>query len=151
MVLDQPATVTARPHKAARIALVVAVVVGLIFIACGIALPHTTDGVAFTGADQFGIAGTGILIAIGISFLTRPRVRADLSGVDTRSFFGAFRHVDWDLVTRVEFPPKARFARLVLPGDELIVLYAVQRGDAEQSVQAMDGLRALHRAWLAGR
>ena len=61
--------------------------------------------------------------------------------MDYRGFFGGYRHVDWDLVTAVEFPPKARFARLVLPGDELIVLYAVQRGDGERSVAVMQGLR----------
>ena len=40
-------------------------------------------------------------------------------------------------MTAVDFPPKARFGRLVLPGDELIVLYAVQRADAERSVAVM--------------
>ena len=76
--------------------------------------------------------------------ITRPRIRANAAGVDTRGFFGGYRHVDWDLINRVDFPPKARFARLVLPGEELIVLYAVQRGDAERSVTVMQQLRALH-------
>jgi hypothetical protein len=34
----------------------------------------------------------------------------------------------------------------VLPGDELVVLYAVQRGDGERSVEVMQGLRALFAA-----
>ena len=46
----------------------------------------------------------------------------------------------------VEFPSKARFAWLVLPGDELIPLYAVQRGDGERSVLVMQKLRALFAA-----
>ena len=139
-------TVQARPVKSARIAVLVAVLVVLAFVIIAVLLPHTTDGVNFTAADQFGIGGTGLLVAIGICSLTRPRLRADAGGLDVRAFFGSYRHVDWDLVTAVEFPPKARFGRLVLPGDELIVLYAVQRADAERSVLVMRELRALHAA-----
>jgi hypothetical protein len=141
---EAPTVVTARPVKAARRATIVAILVAAAFIACGIALPHTTDGVPSTVADQFGIGGSGLLVALGIMSITRPRMRADARGVDTRGFFGGYRHIDWDLVVRVEFPPKARFARLVLPGEELIVLYAVQRGDADRSVAVMSGLRGLH-------
>ncbi len=138
--------VTARPYKSARISIVVAAVVLVAFLICAVLLPRTTDGVTFTGADQVGIFGCGVLVAIGILCFTRPRLRAGASGVDTRSFFGGYRHVDWGLVTAVEFPPKGRFARLVLPGDELVTLYAVQRGDAERSVVIMRQLRALHAA-----
>lgn len=138
------AVVTARPYKSARISIAVAAVVVIAFAICAVILPRTTDGVTFTGADQVGIFGCGVLVAIGILCFTRPRIRADASGVDTRSFFGGYRHVDWGLVTTVEFPPKGRFARLVLPGDELITLYAVQRGDSERSVVIMRQLRALH-------
>ncbi len=136
--------VTAQPHKSARIATVVAVAVAVILGVIALFLRHTSDGVTFTGQDQFGVAGVGVLIAIGILSFRRPRLRADATGVDARGFFGSYRHVDWDLVRAVEFPPKVRFARLVLPGDELIPLYAVQRGDAERSVEVMDRLRALY-------
>jgi PH (Pleckstrin Homology) domain-containing protein len=140
-----PATiVTARPVRSARIAIVAAAVVVGVLGTVAVILPGTADGVSFTGPDQFGVAGVGVLIAIGILAFVRPRLRADASGVDTKGFFGGYRHVDWDLVVAVEFPPKVRFARLVLPGDELIPLYAVQRGDGERSVVVMDGLRALH-------
>ncbi len=143
-VSTEQTVVVARPIRSARISIAVASVVLVAFVIIALVLKHTTDGVNFTDPDQFGIAGTGVLVAIGILAFTRPRLRADADGVDTRGFFGGFRHVDWDLVSRVEFPPKARFARLVLPGDELIVLYAVQRGDAEHSVEVMRGLRSLH-------
>ena len=139
-----PATViTARPVRSATIATVVAAIVLIALLVVAVILPGTSDGVKFTGADQFGVAGIGVLIATGILSLRRPRLRADRSGVDTRPFFGGYRHVDWDLVVAVEFPPKVRFARLVLPGDELIPLYAVQRGDGERSVAVMDALRTL--------
>jgi hypothetical protein len=136
--------VTARPVKSARVSVIVAFVVAVVFIICGVVLPHTAGGVEVNGADQFGIGGSGVLVAIGILCFTRPRLRADAAGVDTRGFLGGYRHVDWDLVRAVEFPPKVRFARLVLPGDELIPLYAVQRGDAERSVAVMQQLRRLY-------
>ncbi|MDQ2836948.1 MAG: PH domain-containing protein [Actinomycetota bacterium] len=147
--MNADAVVTAQPVKSARIAMVGAVLVAAAFLVIALVLKHTTDGVSFTDPDQFGMAGTGLLIAVGILAFTRPRLRADADGVDTRGFFGGFRRVDWDLVSVVEFPPKVRFARLVLPGDELIVLYAVQRGDAERSVATMRQLRELHSQHLA--
>ena len=138
--------VRARPVKSARLAVIAALVVVVVFLICAILLPHTSGGIPVNAADQVGIGGTGLLVALGILGFTRPRLHADAAGVDTRSFFGGYRHVDWDLVTAVEFPHKVRFARLVLPGDELVVLYAVQRGDGERSVEAMQGLRALFAA-----
>lgn len=126
--------------------MIVAAIVAVAFIICGLALGHTSNGAHFTTADQFGIAGTGILVAIGILAFTRPRLRADADGLDVKAFFGGWRHIDWDLVVAVEFPPKVRFARLVLPGEELIPLFAVQRGDAERSVEVMQQLRQLFAA-----
>lgn len=139
-------TVRARPVRSARLATLAAAVVLVVFVICAVLLPHTTGGVQVNAADQVGIGGTGLLVALGILSATRPRLRADAAGVDTRAFFGGYRHVDWDLVTAVEFPHKVRFARLVLPGDELVVLYAVQRGDGERSVEVMRGLRGLFAA-----
>ena len=142
-----PEPVTAQPVRSGRIAVLATAVVVVGFeIAAAILRSTYDDGVGFTVADQFGIAGTGLLAALGLLSLTRPRLRADAGGVDSRGFFGGYRHVDWDLVTAVEFPAKARFARLVLPGDELIPLYAVQRGDGERSVLVMQRLRALFAA-----
>jgi hypothetical protein len=136
--------VTARPVRSAKIATVVAAVVVVVLVAIAAILPGTSDGVTFTAADQFGVGGIGVLIGIGILSFRRPRLSADVNGVNSRGFLGGYKHVDWDLVTAVEFPPKVRFARLVLPGDELVPLYAVQRGDGERSVEVMQRLRALH-------
>ncbi|MBV9822652.1 MAG: PH domain-containing protein [Actinobacteria bacterium] len=143
----RPTVVTARPVRAVRYAVLGAVAVLALFGVAALILRSTSDdGVGFTTADQVGIAGTGLVVALLILSITRPRLRADANGVDCRGFFSGYRHVDWELVTAVEFPPKARFARLVVPGDELIPLYAVQRGDGERSVAVMQGLRALYNA-----
>ena len=42
-----------------------------------------------------------------------------------------------------DFASKLRFARLVLPGEEALAIYAIQRLDREHAVAAMRGLRAL--------
>ena len=142
--VDAAPVIDVRPLKSARIAIVIASAVLLFFLVLSIFLKHTSDGVSFTTSDQFSVFGCGVLIAIGILAFCRPRLKASVDGLDTRAFFGTYKHIDWDLVLRVDFPPKARFARVVLPADEYITLYAVQRGDAERSVQIMQQLRTLH-------
>jgi hypothetical protein len=144
-VTDTLAPVSARPVRSAWFALVGAVCVLVLFGAGGIWLDPNTPGVSVNLKDHLGLFGVGIMLAALVLCLSRPRLRVDGNGVDARGFFGGWRHIDWDLVVSVEFPPKARFARLVLPGDEIIALYAVQRGDRERSVLVMDQLRAWHR------
>jgi hypothetical protein len=63
-----------------------------------------------------------------------------------RAFLGGWRTVPWNVVERVEFPTKVRFARIVLPADETLALYAVQRLDKQQAVDVMRRLRALFAA-----
>ena len=133
-----------RPIRSARISIAIASAVLLFFLILSIFLKHTSDGVSFTTSDQFSVFGCGVLIAIGILAFCRPRLKASVDGIDTRAFFGTYKHIDWDLIVRVDFPPKARFARIVLPADEYLTLYAVQRGDAERSVRIMQQLRTLH-------
>jgi hypothetical protein len=60
-----------------------------------------------------------------------------------RSYVGNYRTVPWSAVVAVQFPSNARFARLVLPGDEILALYAVQRADGEHAVEVMRDLRQL--------
>ena len=73
-------------------------------------------------------------------------LRADIHSVRTRAYLGPFREIPWELIVAVQFPDKLRFARLVLPGEETIALYAVQRFDRERSVAVMRDLRALYEA-----
>jgi len=78
--------------------------------------------------------------------LTRPRLHADRESVRLRAFLGGWRTVPWDVVVGVEFPSRVRFARIVLPGEETLAIYAVQRLDKEQAVEVMRRLRALFAA-----
>jgi hypothetical protein len=147
---EQDWPIVVRPIRSARIAIGLAIAIVILFIVLGIFLPDEKAGTSFNTADQWGMAGIGLVIASGILRFTAPRVRAGRVGVETRSFFGGPRLVQWQYIRSVEFLPKTRFARLVLPGDEMVTLYAIQRGDAEQSVATMHLLRTEQVRWSAG-
>lgn len=138
-----PAPITARPVVSARIAWAAAAFVLAVFIVVAILQPSDNAGATFGTKDQIGTGVLGLLIASGFWLLTRPRLIADATSVRTRSFAGNYRTIPWQYIVDVQFPSNARFARLVLPGEEVLALYAVQRLDRERSVTVMRGLRAL--------
>jgi len=144
--VNDPAVVEARPVKAGRIANVTALVVFAIFIVVAIVMPHANAGATFGWKDQVFTVILGAIIAGGLHLPARPRLRADTEAVRTRSYLGNWRTIPWEAVVAVEFPRNVRFARLVLPGDETLALYAVQRLDREQAVETMQGLRRLFAA-----
>lgn len=143
-------TVTARPIKTTRLAVTGAAVVFVVFLVVAIVMPHANAGATFSWKDQVATGVIGAVLAGFILVFTRPRLRADESGVHIRNHWGPYKTVPWDVIVRVEFPKGRHFARLVLPADEAIPLYAVQRGDREHSVAVMRDLRELlahaHRA-----
>jgi hypothetical protein len=141
-----PAIVRARPIKAGRIADTAAVIVLAIFIVVAIVMPHANAGATFGWKDQVFTGILGVIVAGGLHLPARPRLRADTEAVHMRSYLGNWRTIPWDVVTGVEFPSNVRFARLLLPGDEALALYAVQRLDRERAVETMQGLRRLFAA-----
>ena len=135
--------VQARPYLMSRIGYVSAAVVLVVFVVTAIVMPHANAGAHFGIEDQVATAVIGVILA-GLCFmLTRPRLDADRNAVRMRSFLGGWRTVPWDVVVAVEFPSSVRFARLVLPGEETLALYAVQRMDGKRAVDAMRRLRVL--------
>ncbi|HSY14471.1 MAG TPA: PH domain-containing protein [Jatrophihabitantaceae bacterium] len=136
-------TVTARPVLLTKIARVTAAVVFLIFLVISVVMTRANAGVSFGPKDQVGTGVLGVLIAAAILLLARPRLVADAASVRIRSFAGSYRTIPWSVIVGVEFPSKVNFARLVLPGDETLALYAVQRIDKELAVEVMRGLRVL--------
>jgi hypothetical protein len=141
-----PDEVTARPVKTARIANAVAAIVFAVFVVIAIVMPHANAGASFGWKDQVFTVVIGAIIAGGLRLPARPRLRADREAVHMRSYLGNWRTVPWEVVVGVEFPANVRFARLVLPGDEILALYAVQRADRERAVETMQGLRRLFAA-----
>jgi hypothetical protein len=144
--MTAPAPVGARPVRTARVSYALAVVVLVVFVVVAAVMRRDNAGAAFNGADQVGTVIVGVILALLCTIPARPRLLVDADGVHVRQFLGGWRAVPWDLVVRVEFPRSARFARLVLPGEELIGLYAVQRWDAHQAVAVMAALRDWHAA-----
>jgi hypothetical protein len=139
--------VTARPIVTSRWVLSVAAAIVIAFLVIAATLTSATtltDGVSWL--DRVSIFGLGLLIAAIVATPAWPRMTADADGVRTRGFVGGCREVPWELVHAVEFPPRARWARLTLADEETITLFAVQRADGTASVEVMDRLRALHRA-----
>ena len=142
--IDQPLDV--RPRVMTRISYAGAGFVFVAFVVTAIVMPHAAAGAHFGARDQAATGIIGVILA-GLALMpSRPRLHADLDGLRLRSFLGGWRAVPWDVVLAVEFPAKVRFARLVLPADETLAVYAVQRLDKEQAIEAMRRLRALHAA-----
>jgi hypothetical protein len=135
--------VEARPIVMARIAWVSSAVVLVAFVVTALVMKHANAGADFDTKDQFGTVAVGIILAGLLIMPTRPRLSADAQGVRLRSFLGGWRVVPWDVIVRIDFPSNLRFARVVLPGDEALAIYAVQRLDKDRAVAIMEQLRAL--------
>jgi len=135
--------VTARPLVMTRVGYASALAVFAIFIVVAVVMPHANAGAHFGVEDQVATAVLGAILGGLFLMLTRPRLHADRESVRLRSFLGGWRTVPWDLIVGVEFPSRVRFARIVLPGEETLAIYAVQRVDKAQSVDVMRRLRVL--------
>jgi hypothetical protein len=138
--------VQARPVLMARIGYASALIVFASFVLVAIVMPHANAGAHFGVEDQVGTAVLGVILGGLFLMLTRPRLHADRDVVRLRSFLGGWRTVPWELVVAVEFPSQVRFARIVLPGEETLAIYAVQRFDRDRAVEVMRRLRALFAA-----
>ncbi len=137
-------TVTARPRRTAAAAVAVGVAVFAVFQVVAVVMPHANAGATFSGSDQVATALIGVLAGAAFWPFTRPRLVADERGLRFRAFFGTWRDVPWSMVRGVEFPSGVRFARIQLPGGEMLTLWAVQRWDREHAIAVMRGLRALY-------
>ena len=120
------------------------VVVALTIVA--LLLPESSDGTSFHLGDQIAVFGVGLLLGGSLWLPTRPRLKADRDAVHVRTIVGPYKTVPWPIVRSVEFRPGWQWARLVLPADETISLYAVQRMDGARSIAVMRQLRELHAA-----
>jgi hypothetical protein len=136
-------TVRAQPHLTARIAWACSALVLIVFVITALVMKKYNAGADFNDKDQVGTVVVGIVVALLLIMPTYPRLIADENAVRMRSFLGGYRVIPWDIVVDVRFPRKVRFAQLVLPGDETLAIYAIQRWDRDRAVQAMTELRAL--------
>jgi hypothetical protein len=135
--------VTARPVRTTKIAITTAAIIVVVFTVTAVVMPHANAGAHFSWKDQLSTGLLGLILAGFVLVLTRPRMRADDAGVHIRNHWGPYKTIPWDVIVGVEFPKGRHFARLVLPADETIAIYAVQRADRERSVAVMRELREL--------
>lgn len=140
---DRGPVVTARPVRGGRIANGVAIFVVAVFVVVALLMRRDNAGATFGPKDQIFTVVLGLLAGGGFHLLARPRLYADRTAVRLRGFVGTWRVIPWEAVVAVEFPRKVRFARLRLPAEETLAIYAVNRLDREQAVVTMQGLREL--------
>src|SRR5699024_416651 len=108
-------------------------------------LQASDTGVDFKVGDQIAMVGLGLILALVALSPMRPRVRADAEGVSVRNVLFS-RRFDWREIRSVSFPDGASFPRLELAEDEYYSVLAVQAMDRQRAVDAVRGLRRLHRA-----
>lgn len=135
--------VKAQPIRSARIAWASAAFVLVVFVVTALVMKRYNAGADFNGKDQVGTVVVGVVLAGLLIMPTRPRLVADEESVRLRAFLGGWRVVPWDLIVAVRFPSKVRFAQLVLPAEETLAIYAIQRMDKQYAIDAMQQLREL--------
>lgn len=138
----------ARPRKIRVLASIGAAVFVAVFTVVAILLRNTPTGVYFYLSDQIAMILIGVLFGCGALMFARPRVRADVDGVEVRNMLGS-RRFAWSDIESVSFPDGSAWARLELPDDEYIPVMAVQAIDGERAVTAMRELRRLRREGMA--
>jgi hypothetical protein len=138
----------AHPRKVRVIAIAVAVVFVVAFVAVGLLLRNWSTGVTFYVSDQVAMIGIGLVLAAASLWFARPRIRADRDGVEVRNMLGTSRYT-WQEIESVSFPDGSPWARLELPDDEYLPILAVQAIDGEHAVTAMRELRRLRREAMA--
>jgi len=79
--------------------------------------------------------------------LTRPRVRANEDGVQVANIIGT-RFYPWTVIYGLSFPKSSRMARLELPEFEYVTLWAIQSGDKERAIRAVEQFRALEAKYM---
>jgi Bacterial PH domain len=141
-----PTSMRARPIRTARIANAAAVVALVVFVIAALLQRRDNAGAYFGRTDQVFTVIIGLVVAGGLHLPARPRMTADREAVRTRGYLGNWRTIPWAAIVAVEFPSNVRFARLRLPGEETLAVYAIQRMDRDHAVAAMRDLRALFAA-----
>lgn len=131
-----------RPHLTPYFAYGAAILILAAHVVVGVLLKARSTGVVFQTADQYAMAGLGVVIAGAVLLFARPRLRVGKNGLAVRNMLGE-KLIAWSDVVGVSFPMGARWARVDLPDDEYVPLMAIQAVDKERAVAAMDRVRDL--------
>ncbi|MGV9671042.1 MULTISPECIES: PH domain-containing protein [unclassified Gordonia (in: high G+C Gram-positive bacteria)] len=136
-----------RSRRLAVIAVAAAVVVLIIHITFGLLLTISNTGPDNIGwSDQAAVITIGIVIAGACMLLTRPRLRVGSRGVSVRNL-ATERLFTWDQVRGLTYPDKGFGGQLELPADEHVPVLAIQAGDGERAVAAMERYRQIEQRY----
>lgn len=143
--MSSPATVTAYPRRTTQVCVAMSVLIIAGFAVIGALLKESTAGTAFATSDQWAMVGLGVVIALGVMSLARPRVYADAERIRVRNIVVS-HDLRWEVVEAIGFPDGVSWPSLELYDDETLAILAIQAVDKERAVEAVQGLRALHAA-----
>lgn len=137
-----------RPRRLVIVCRSAAAAVIAVFAVLSAVLPKgSVAGRQFGLIDQVLFFCTGLLLAVAVLALTRPRVRADAEGIRVRNVLGE-RFFPWQVVLGVHLPPGASWAQLELHDDQTIALLGVQANDG---ALARDAVAQLQRQLAVAR
>jgi hypothetical protein len=139
--------VVLRPRRIRIICWVTAPLIVVLFTAISFSLRGSTgDGFGqFRAGDQGAMIGLGLLCALGILALTRPKATADADGIRIRNIVGGY-DLPWQVVRAVRFDQHSPCLVLELQDDDTVQVQAVQAADKELAVEGARAVRALHAA-----
>ncbi|HEY3006502.1 MAG TPA: PH domain-containing protein [Micromonosporaceae bacterium] len=142
--MTQSDVVRVRPHRIRLVCWVAAAVVVIVFTSVATSLrgPIGQGAATFQAGDQWAMIGLGVLVALGVLSLTRPRVDADTERIKIRNVIGGYE-LPWEVVRAVRFERGAPWATLELQDDDVVAVMAVQAADKERALVAVRALRAL--------
>ena len=141
-------TIELRAQRLVRVCRAAAGLVIIVFAVLAAVLPQgSAGGRQFGPVDQVLFFLTGLLLAVGVLALTRPRVRADETGLWVRNVLGE-RFFPWPVVLGVHLPDGASWAQLELHDDQTVALLALQSNDG---AYCRSGLELLEQARKASR
>jgi hypothetical protein len=142
--VTQPDVLRVRPHRIRLVCWVAAALVVIVFTAVATSLrgPIGEGAATFQAGDQWAMIGLGVLLALGVLSLTRPRVIADTRHIRIRNVVGGY-DLPWEVVRAVRFERGAPWVTLELQDDDIVAVMAVQAADKDRAVAAVQALRAL--------
>ena len=148
LTTTKPWELEIRSAKMRQYAIIAAAVTVAVHVFLALIVTVGDTGVSITRVDQVGYFMVGLLLgSVFYVCLSRPRVRVNADGVDVRNFIGS-RFFPWQVIYGLNFPSRAKVARLELPEFEYVPLWAMVASDGPALVQAMKDFRALEAKYM---
>ena len=139
-----------RPRRGRRVATVVGIGAGLLFLGVALVAPGSGPG-AFSPVDRIGIIVVGATIGWFLSRWALVVALPSESGLTVRNLFNQ-RHLEWPEVVAVRFGGGGPWATLDLADGESLPVLAIQRADglwAGEEVGRLATLVARHSPTVA--